>query len=139
MTTQTQIQDPSVYDLPTLVKWYIDLRASKSEIKRSIEPALAQVDMQMEEIEKEFHKRCMEGGTLSMKTEYGTISRVVKSKYLISDGHDFREWLKKNPEDGAGLVSGITQGEVKAYVEAGNELPDGITMDSFYDISVRRA
>ena len=131
-------QDPSVYDLPTLVKWYIDLRQHKSDLKRSIEPQLAQVDEQMELIEKEFSKRIVESGTKSMKTDQGTVSRVQKTKYLLTDGYAFRQWLIANPETGAGLISGISQGEVKAFLEDGGELPDGLTVDNFFDISVRR-
>ena len=131
-------QDPSVYDLPTLVKWYIDLRQHKSDLKRSIEPQLAQVDEQMELIEKEFSKRIVESGTKSMKTDQGTVSRVQKTKYLLTDGYAFRQWLIANPEVGAGLISGISQGEVKAFLEDGGELPDGLTVDNFFDISVRR-
>lgn len=133
-----QVQDPTVYDLPTLIQWYIDLRQHKSEVKRSIEPQLAQVDEQMEAIEKEFSKRIVESGTKSMKTDRGTVSRVQKTKYLLTDGYAFRQWLIANPEAGAGLISGISQGEVKAFIEDGGELPDGLTVDNFFDISVRR-
>lgn len=131
-------QDPSVYDLPTLIQWYIDLRQHKSDLKRSIEPQLAQVDEQMELIEKEFSKRIVESGTKSMKTDRGTVSRVQKTKYLLTDAYAFRQWLIANPEEGAGLISGISQGEVKAFIEDGGELPDGLTVDNFFDISVRR-
>lgn len=131
-------QDPSVYDLPTLIQWYIDLRQHKSDLKRSIEPQLAQVDEQMELIEKEFSKRIVESGTKSMRTDRGTVSRVQKTKYLLTDAYAFRQWLIANPEEGAGLISGISQGEVKAFIEDGGELPDGLTVDNFFDISVRR-
>lgn len=131
--------DPSVYDLPTLVQWYIDLRAHKSELKRSIEPAIAHTDEQMELIEREFNKRMVESGTKSMKTERGTITRVQKTKYLMTDSFAFRQWVANNPQAGSQLVSGITQGEVKAYLEGGNDLPDGLTVDNFFDISIRRA
>ena len=71
---------PTVYlpdlDLPTLVQWYIELRNYKSELKRSIEPAIAQTDEKMEAIEKEFNKRLLQSGGTSVKTDKGTISRV---------------------------------------------------------------
>lgn len=134
-----EVKDPSAYDLPTLVQWYIDLRQYKSDLKRSIEPSVARADEQMELIEKEFHKRLADMGSTSMKTPQGTISRVQKTKYLMTDSFTFRQWLMQNPEDGAQLIQGISQGEVKAYLEQGGELPDGITADSFFDISVRRA
>jgi len=133
---------PTVYlpdlDLPTLVQWYIDLRNYKSELKRSIEPAIAQTDEKMEAIEKEFNKRLLQSGGTSVKTDKGTISRVQKTKYLLTDSVAFRQWLVANAEIGSQLVSGITQGEVKAYLESGGQLPDGLTVDNFFDISVRR-
>ena len=133
---------PTVYlpdlDLPTLVQWYIDLRNYKSELKRSIEPAIAQTDEKMEAIEKEFNKRLLQSGGTSVKTDKGTISRVQKTKYLLTDSFAFRQWLVANAEIGSQLVSGITQWEVKAYLESGGQLPDGLTVDNFFDISVRR-
>lgn len=125
-------------DLPTLVQWYIDLRNYKSELKRSIEPSIAHTDEKMEAIEKEFNKRLLQSGGTSVKTDKGTISRVQKTKYLLTDSFAFRQWLVANAEIGSQLVSGITQGEVKAYLESGGQLPDGLTVDNFFDISVRR-
>lgn len=139
MNTSYTSKDPSAFDLPTLVQWYIDLRQYKSELKRSIEPAMAQADEQMELIEKEFNKRLLENGTKSMKTANGTISRSQKTKYLLTDSYTFRQWLIKNPEIGSQLVQGISQGEVKAFLENGGDLPEGISADHFFDISVRRA
>lgn len=139
METTNTPKDPSTFDLPTLVQWYIDLRQYKSDLKRSIEPSLAQADEQMELIEKEFNKRLTESDTKSMKTANGTISRTQKTKYLLTDSFTFRQWLIKNPEVGAQLVQGISQGEVRAFLEDGGELPEGVSADHFFDISVRRA
>lgn len=138
MDNQQPAVDLTALDLPTLVQWYIDLRNYKSDLKRSIEPALAQTDEKMEQIEKEFHKRLLQSGGTSVKTDKGTISRVQKTKYLLTDSFAFRQWLIANPEVGAQIVSGITQGEVKAFLENGGQLPDGLTVDNFFDISVRR-
>lgn len=134
----TQLTDPSGYDVPALVQWYIDLRNHKSALKRSIEPALAYTDDQMELIERELNKRIVESGVKSMKTDKGTISRVQKTKYLLTDSFAFRQWLAENPAVGAQLVSGITQGEVRAYIEEGNELPSGVSVDNYFDLSIRR-
>lgn len=134
----TQLTDPSGYDVSALVQWYIDLRNHKSALKRSIEPALTHTDNQMELIERELNKRIVESGVKSMKTDKGTISRVQKTKYLLTDSFAFRQWLVKNPEIGAQLISGITQGEVRAYIEEGNELPSGVSVDNYFDLSVRR-
>lgn len=132
-------QDPSNYDLPTLTQWYIDLRQYKSDLKRSIEPQLAQADDQMMLIEKEFHKRLAETGSKSMKTDRGTITRVQKTKYLLTDSYAFRKWIVANPEAAAQIVQGISQGEVRAFLEEGGTLPEGVAVDNFFDISVRRA
>lgn len=131
--------DPAVYDMATLVKWYIDLRNNKSEIKRSIEPSLAHIDAQMEMIEAEMNKRIVESGTKSMRTENGTVSRVQKTKYIVSDPHAFRQWVLANPAQGINLMNtAVTQGEVKLFLEDGNTLPDGLAVDASFDISVRR-
>jgi len=142
MTTETVsvITDVSGYDFPTLVKWFIDLRNHKSEVKRSIEPAIAQVEQQMEAIEKEFHKRITASGVTALKTEYGTVSRSIKTKYSVDDAFAFRQWVAENPQEASRLINAsITQSEMAVFIaEEGNKLPDGVRSDSTYELSIRR-
>lgn len=140
--TQPTITDLTAYESDALTKWYIDLRNYKSELKRSIDPAIASIEEQMELIEKEFHKRMATVGSSSIKTAHGTASRVQKTKYLVTDSFALREWVRKNPEVGLNLLSAtITQSEVKDYLESNPtaQLPDGLAVDQYIDISIRRS
>ena len=140
MTDNFQLIDTTQYDIPTLVKWYIDLRAHKSDLEASIKPAVEHTKQQMQMIESELNKRMNETKTESVKTINGTVSQVSKTKYSVVDPYVFRQWMVKNPEVAAQIVNGqITQGEVTAYIADGGTLPDGMAIDNILSISVRRA
>ena len=141
MTTENlQLIDTSQFDIPTLVKWYIDLRAHKSDLEASIKPAVEHTKQQMQMIETELTKRMNETETESMRTVNGTVSKVSKTKYSVIDPFLFRQWMVKNPEVAAQIVNGqITQGEVATYIADGGTLPDGMAIDNILSISVRRA
>ena len=141
MTTENlQLIDTSQFDIPTLVKWYIDLRAHKSDLEASIKPAVEHTKQQMQMIETELTKRMNETETESMRTANGTVSKVSKTKYSVIDPFLFRQWMVKNPEVAAQIVNGqITQGEVATYIADGGTLPDGMAIDNILSISVRRA
>lgn len=137
-----EIQDPKVFDLDALAKWYIELRTYKSEVKRSIEPVVSSIDEQMELISTEMNRRLAESSATSIRTAHGTIGRVLKTRFNVTDPYLFKQWIVQNPELGVNLISGsITQGEVKSYMESNPDaqLPDGLTFDQFFDISVRRS
>ena len=141
MTTENlQLIDTSQFDIPTLVKWYIDLRAHKSDLEASIKPAVEHTKQQMQMIETELTKRMNETETESMRTVNGTVSKVSKTKYSVIDPFLFRQWMVKNPEVAAQIANGqITQGEVATYIADGGTLPDGMAIDNILSISVRRA
>ena len=133
------ITDPSAYDTAQLVQWYVDLRNNKSEVRRSIEPTLNQIDAQMSAIETELNKRIMASGATSMRTPHGTVARVLKHKYTVADPYLFRLWVQNNPQQGIALLRpAVTQDDVANYIEEGNALPDGLAIDSSFEISVRR-
>lgn len=132
--------DLSVYDIPTLTKWYIDLRKYKSDLEASIKQQVEDTKIKMENVEAELNKRLNLSDVKSMRSEFGTVSQVKKSKFTVIDPFAFRQWIANNPEVGSQLINAsVTQSEIKNYIDEGNELPDGIAVDNYLTISVRRA
>lgn len=141
MTTENlTLIDTSQYNVPQLVKWYIDLRAHKSELEASIKPALEHTKQQMHLIEVELNKRLENIDSESMRTVHGTATKVLKTKYSVVDAYAFRQWMVKNPEVAAQIISAqVTPSEVSSYIADGGEMPDGIALEKAWTISVRRA
>lgn len=132
--------DVSQYDMATLVQWYIDLRTQKSEVKKSIEPTVAEIDNLMDKIDGEMAKRLAEQGTTSMRTTKGTVLRVEKTKYPVVDPAAFKDWVRNNPDVGIGLISiSANTAEITEYIANGSVLPDGLAVEKILDISVRRS
>lgn len=142
METEIQVTDPTQYDTDALVAWYIQLRDYKSELKKSIQPALNQTDAQMDAIERTLSGRLIAANAVSLKTTHGTIGRVQKTKFTVTDPYALRQWVIANPEIGVNLLSGsVSQAELNSYL-ADNEhavLPEGIAQETIFDISVRRS
>lgn len=141
MTTENlTLIDTSQYNVPQLVKWYIELRAHKSELEASIKPALEHTKQQMQMIEAELNKRLDNIDSESMRTTYGTATKVLKSKYSVVDAYAFRQWMVKNPEVAAQIMSAqVTPSEVTNYIADGGTVPDGVALEKSWTISVRRA
>lgn len=137
-----EITNPAQFKTEDLVEWYIRLRTYKSDLKKSIADKLDYTTEQMDAIEAELNTRLVKADAHSMRTVSGTISRVAKTKYQVADPYALRQWVIANPEVGVTLLAGnISQGEVTAYLEDNPDatLPDGVSCDNYYDISIRRA
>lgn len=142
METEIQVTDPTQYDTEALVAWYIQLRDYKAELKKSIQPALNQTDAQMDAIEKTLSGRLIAANAVSLKTTHGTIGRVQKTKFTVTDPYAFRQWVIANPEIGVNLLSGsVSQAELNSYLadDSNATLPEGIAQETIFDISVRRS
>lgn len=142
METEIKVTDPTQYDTDALVAWYIQLRDYKAELKKSIQPALNQTDAQMAAIEKTLSARLIAADAVSLKTTHGTIGRVQKTKFTVTDPYSLRQWVIANPEIGVNLLSGsVSQAELSSYIanDAQAPLPEGVTRETILDISVRRS
>lgn len=134
--------NPADYTTDVLVDWFVKLRDYKAELKKSIQPQMDETDKTMDLIQAELNKRLMEQNLASMKTAGGTVSRVEKQKFTVSDPYALRQWVIANPEIGVNLLTGsISQPELRAYLQEyqGKDLPDGVVIENILDLSVRRS
>jgi enamine deaminase RidA (YjgF/YER057c/UK114 family) len=126
-------------DAAKLVKVYIKMRDAKAALEHEMEEKINDIAEQMAVIEQELLELCKASGQDGGKTEYGSFTRTVKTRYWASDwdrmyafirDHDAPELLEKR----------IHQGNFKEFLEANpGTMPEGVNVDSKYAITVRRS
>lgn len=121
-----------------LVRVYIKMRDKRSELKRAYETEDAEIEAGMEVITAQLLELCKELGASGLKTQFGTVSRVTKTRYWSSDWASMHSFMKEH--DALDLMERrIHQTNMKTFLEEHPELvPPGLNADSKYDISIRR-
>ena len=126
-------------DANKLVKAYIKMRDAKAALEREYDEKVKALAEQMEVIEQALLEICKENGQDGGKTEHGSFTRTVKTRYWTNDWdsmftfirtHDALELLEKR----------IHQTNFKEFLEQNPDtMPAGLNVDSKYAITVRRA
>jgi enamine deaminase RidA (YjgF/YER057c/UK114 family) len=126
-------------DASKLVKVYIKMRDAKAALEHEMEEKVNAIAEQMAIVEQELLEICKATGQDGGKTEYGSFTRSVKTRYWTSDwdrmyafirDHDAPELLEKR----------IHQGNFKEFLEQHpGTMPEGVNVDSKYAITVRRS
>ena len=126
-------------DADKLVKAYIKIRDAKEKLVREHEEQLKGLTDQMEVIEQELLELCKETGQDGGKTQFGTFTRTVKTRYWTSDWDSMYRFIKEFevPEL---LERRISQSNIKEFLASNPGFhPEGLNTDSRYAITVRRA
>lgn len=126
-------------DAAKLVRTYIKMRDAKAALEHEMEEKINEIAEQMAVIEQELLEICKTTGQDGGKTEFGSFTRTVKTRYWTNDwdsmftfirDHDIPELLEKR----------IHQGNFKEFLENNpDKMPAGVNVDSKYAITVRRA
>lgn len=122
-----------------LVQVYIKIRDAKAQLEREYEDKVKELNTQLEAIETELLEICKTTGQDGGKTEFGSFSRTVKSRYWTSDWDSMYSFIREHnaPEL---LEKRIHQGNIKEFIsENPDKLPAGLNVDSKYSITVRRS
>lgn len=122
-----------------LIQVYIKIRDAKAQLEREYEDKVKELTTQLEAIEGELLEICKATGQDGGKTEFGSFSRIVKSRYWTSDWDSMYSFIREHnaPEL---LEKRIHQGNFKEFLSANPELlPAGLNVDSKYSITVRRS
>lgn len=122
-----------------LVQVYIKIRDAKAQLEREYEGKVKELNTQLEAIETELLEICKTTGQDGGKTEFGSFSRTVKSRYWTSDWDSMYSFIREHnaPEL---LEKRIHQGNIKEFLsENPDKLPAGLNVDSKYSITVRRS
>lgn len=117
-----------------LVRIYMKMRAAVQDLDAQIE----QIKAQQQEVKNEIKDRMRSLGTKSMKTDFGTVSLMEKTRYYTNDWDSFKKFVIEN--DAVDLLEKrISQTNIKLFLEENPSLvPPGLNSDTDFDISVRK-
>lgn len=121
-----------------LVRIYIKLRDERKKLFNAYEAEENVLKAQQELISDKLLEICKDVGLDSLKTQYGTASRSVKSRYWTSDWDSLYAFIKEHDAFYL-LAQSIHQSNLKSFLEEHPDLlPPGLNSDSKYAISVRK-
>lgn len=126
------------YDADRLVRVYIRIRDAKAKLKQEFDDATTSLDAQMDAVEAELLALCKTTGQDGGRTDHGTFTRTVKTRYWTSDWQSMYEFIKDHNALEL-LEQRVSQGNMKKFLQDNpQELPAGLNVDSKYSITVRR-
>lgn len=126
------------YDADRLVRVYIRIRDAKAKLKQEFDDATSSLDEQMDAVEAELLALCKTTGQDGGRTDHGTFTRTVKTRYWTSDWQSMYEFIKDHNALEL-LEQRVSQGNMKKFLQDNpQELPAGLNVDSKYSITVRR-
>jgi enamine deaminase RidA (YjgF/YER057c/UK114 family) len=126
-------------DANKLVQVYIKIRDAKELKKKEMEEEIGALDAQLDAVEQELLELCKTTGQDGGKTQYGSFTRSVKTRYWTSDWDSMYKFIREHdvPEI---LERRIHQGNfVDLLKENPNIMPAGVNVESKYSITVRRS
>ena len=126
-------------DANKLVQVYIKIRDAKEVKRKEMEEEIGALEAQLEAVEQELLELCKTTGQDGGKTQFGSFTRSVKTRYWTSDWDSMYKFIRDHdvPEV---LERRIHQGNfVDMLKENPNIMPAGVNVESKYSITVRRS
>ena len=127
-------------DVASKVQKYIQIRNELAEIRKTFQAVEVALKADLEDISFEILNISDELGVDSLKTEYGTAYRSVKSSYRVLDWEMYLQWAE---EHGAlhTIQKRVTKTAVDEIVEAdlGGDLPPGLDLYTEVTINIRKS
>lgn len=126
-------------DANQLVKVYIKIRDAKERLVKQHEEELEKLEQQLDTVEQELLAICKATGQDGGKTESGSFTRTVKTRYWTSDWDSMYQFIKDHDAPEL-LERRIHQGNFKEFLQENPDtMPQGMNVDARYSITVRRA
>lgn len=126
-------------DANQLVKVYIKIRDAKDRLVKQHEDELEKLEQQLDVVEQELLAICKATGQDGGKTESGSFTRTVKTRYWTSDWDSMYQFIKDHDAPEL-LERRVHQGNFKEFLQDNpDKMPQGMNVDSRYSITVRRA
>ena len=121
-----------------LVKVYRKIRDAKSALSAEFDKQTKELDDQLNIIKHALLDHCKETGEEGGRTEYGTFSRVVRSKMWASDWEAMGKFIIEHKAVDL-LEKRIQQTNMRTFIEANPDIhPPGLEIENTYDIVVRK-
>lgn len=121
-----------------LAKIYIKIRTEIQSITQKFEAEAAALTAQQTEVANAMREQMKALGTQSVKTDFGTITLSLKTRYSTTDWDSFRTFVMTNNAFDL-LERRIAQRNMAIFLEANPGLvPPGLNSDSEYAVTVRK-
>ena len=116
-----------------LVRAYIKMRDYRSQLKQQYEEQDATVKEQMEMVESHLLELCKTTGADSLRTKYGTVSRMVQTRYWTSDWEAMHNFITEHQALDL-LERRISQRQMQEFIKENPDvMPVGLNVDNRYD------
>ena len=126
-------------DASQLVNVYIKIRDAKETRKKQMEAEIADLDAQLDAVEQELLEICKTTGQDGGKTQYGSFTRAVKTRYWTSDWDSMYKFIREHDAPDL-LERRIAQGNFAQFIQENpDKMPAGVNVESKYSITVRRS
>ena len=126
-------------DASQLVNVYIKIRDAKEMRKKQMEAEIADLDQQLDAVEHELLEICKTTGQDGGKTQYGSFTRAVKTRYWTSDWDSMYKFIREHDAPDL-LERRIAQGNFSQFIQENpDKMPAGVNIESKYSITVRRS
>jgi hypothetical protein len=125
-------------DLARLVEVYVITRDKRAVLKKEYEERDAELKLRVDKIEEALLDVCKETGVESLRTNYGTATRVVKERVWSADWDAFKEFVREH--DAIDLLEHrIHQGNYKEWAASNPDVVAPVNIDRRYAVTVRRS
>ena len=122
-----------------LVATYIKIRDRRAQLTREYEKEDNRLEEQLELVSNKLLDLCRETGVESMRTNAGTVSRTVTTRYWTSDWASLYDFILEHGAPNL-LEQRIHQGNLKALLaENPEDVPKGLNSNSKYTVRGTRA
>jgi len=117
-----------------LVRIYMKMRTAMQELDAQIEA----IKEQQQAVKNEIKDRMRGAGAKSLRTDFGTVSLMEKTRYYTNDWDSFKKFMVEH--DALDLLEKrIAQTNMKTFLEENpGAIPPGLNSDTEFDISVRK-
>lgn len=126
-------------DASQLVNVYIKIRDAKETRKKQMEAEIADLDAQLDAVEQELLEICKTTGQDGGKTQHGSFTRSVKTRYWTSDWDSMYKFIREHDAPDL-LERRIAQSNFAQFIQENpDKMPAGVNIESKYSITVRRS
>jgi len=127
-----------VVPMDRLAKVYVKIRDRISDLTRDYETQVETLKAQQAQVSSTMKDQLRAMGSLSAKTDFGTVSLITKTRYYAMDKDAFKRFVIDN--DAADLYEQrVAQKNMAEFLEKNpGNVPPGLNIVSEIEVAVRR-
>ena len=123
-----------------LAKIYIMLRDRRAQRKAAYEADDADDKSKQERIEADLLRRFNEEGVESVRTEFGTAYKTLRTSASVADRDAYFTWLLDDPQERLTFLEArVNKTALEQYRAANDALPPGVNWSETLIVNVRRS